>query len=256
MKSLSRITSPTVVTSLTAMNRETSIMNESILVLENVKTPSGYVDYAKGTKNRPVYLKKLGVFASQPLSEGNGKLDSKYVLIFDMLAIDTCTNCSSCKTACYAMKSQRQYPGVYNRRAIWSWMARHDLEGLESILDEQLTKTKLRIVRLHSSGDFINQDYLDMWARLIRKHAHISFYTYTKTSLDFTEISSLPNFNLVKSILPNGNLNFGSLSYIHKMAKKYHATICPYGIKGNTKIKCGKDCTACLRKEHVLFLMH
>jgi len=48
-------------------------------------------------------------------------------------------------------------------------------------------------VRIHSSGDFFNQDYFDMWLELARNNPTINFWAYTK-SLDYwvKRIDSIP----------------------------------------------------------------
>ncbi|MCK5607879.1 hypothetical protein KAR91_38725 [Candidatus Pacearchaeota archaeon] len=230
----------------------------NILILKDMKEGKRKApNYAKKTSTRKHFVPSLGLFASNFLSKGNSKLD-KSMLIFDLLAIETCRNCSTCKASCYAMKSQQQYPGTFNRRSIHTWLVRHDLEYVESRLFAELSTTKRKIVRIHSSGDFDSQAYIDMWTRIIVKFPQIDFYTYTKvnTLFDFSLITRLNNFNMVLSVMPDGSRNYGSMSYILNQQKRFGGFICPSGVPGKGEESCGVTCKACVKQEIVWFKIH
>ena len=235
-----------------SLNPESINMTSTKLILKENKG----CDYTKQTKSRRNYIPALALYCSGPLTKGNTKLD-KSMLIFDLLAVSTCLNCRECKGFCYAMKAQRQYPGTYNRRAILTWLAKYDLITLESMIYSQLMSTTKKIVRIHSSGDFFSQAYVDMWTRIVKRFPGIRFYTYTKVDnlLDLASLKACQNFNCVESMLPDGSINFGSLEYIREKAKQFKAAICPYGISKHA-VHCGKECSACLTKKNVVFLVH
>lgn len=209
------------------------------------------------TKNE--FIQPLNAYASKPMSEGNSKLDAS-ILIFDMLAVDTCLNCATCKDTCYAIKAQRQYINVLMKMSLNTYLARYYLPILHNSLRSQLHNTNKRIVRIHSSGDFINQSYVNMWTELAEEFTHIKFYSYTKVEnlMDFTNFESLPNTNIVRSILPNGKPNYGTLQDMLIMAKELHCPICAYrkGMSQDAMPHCGKNCTACMDHKHVLFIQH
>lgn len=56
-----------------------------------------------------------------------------------------------------------------------------------------------RIVRIHASGDFFNQDYFLAWVRVAKNNPHITFYGYTKV-LKYVEFDKPGNFKLVYSM--------------------------------------------------------
>lgn len=232
--------------------------NDEKLILKDSKAGKrAPVDYSKRTSLRKHLAPSLGVYHSPLISYGNDKL-SKSMGIFDLLAIETCKNCKTCKGSCYAINAQTQYPGTFNRRSIHTWLVRNDLDYVESRLFAELSVTKRKIVRIHSSGDFDSQAYIDMWTRLIHKFSHIKFYTYTKvnTLFDFSLINSLPNFNMVLSLMPDGSRNYGSLEYIKAQQKKYGGHICPYGIPGKKEEACGESCTLCVTCPTIWFKIH
>lgn len=230
------------------------------------------------------------VYISNPLTVGNSKL-SKNCLIFDTLAVYTCGNCSQCAARCYAVKAQRQYAGTWDKRACHTYLAAHDLPRLRALLIGQLAGTDKPYCRIHSSGEFFSQAYVDMWADIVRMFPAVRFYFYTKMAglLDFSALICAPNCNMVRSVLPDGSVNFGSYEYVHEKAARFGIPVCPYGaekakakheagilgrLKGligralsrfinrsvkdikNAPVHCGSDCTICMHSPYVLFYEH
>jgi hypothetical protein len=61
----------------------------------------------------------------------------------------------------------------------------------------------VRAVRIHESGDFYNQKYLDKWVEIAKRFPDIIFTAYTKSlHLDFTAAKKLKNFVLFASMDP------------------------------------------------------
>jgi hypothetical protein len=187
------------------------------------------------------------------LGKGNSKL--KNILIFDLPAVKSCLNCSDCKKTCYAMKAQRIYPIVLNFRNENFLMAKTDLNGLGELIRKQLEKSKEKVVRIHSSGDFFSQEYIDFWYNIIKDYTGIKFYAYTKVEklFDFSKIESLENFNLILSTI-DGKLNYGSVKYVNEMKVKYNSFICP--ATNGFNIKCGLNCNYCVSNKNVVFVEH
>lgn len=211
------------------------------------------------TTSKTVYLKPYNCYISRPLTGGNSKLD-KSILIFDLLAIVTCMNCSSCKSTCYALKSQRQYIDTLLKRSVNTYLAKYDIPTLKDIIITQLKRTTKKIIRIHSSGDFLSQTYLDMWTEIASMFPKKRFYSYTKVDhiLDFSAFESLSNVNVVRSLLPDGTKNYGLEEYVKIKARELNAPICPYrkGMDEDTMPHCGKSCNVCLNSPYVLFVQH
>ena len=191
------------------------------------------------------------------LTKGNKKVKA---LLFSLPPITSCLNSKSCASTCYAVKAYKQYPSVRN---LWDDNLRlvtNSLFELYDDLDNQLSKAKDgTIVRIHQSGDFLTQEYINMWVQLISKYNNIIFYGYTKVDkiLDITPLDKLVNCNIIRSMYDN-NRNYGSVSYVHNMAAKYDGTVCPatYGINKDD-VKCGVNCFKCMEKDSkVFFVQH
>ena len=227
-------------------------------MLTNLTMRPSPIDYHQTSDNRPIYIPQLDIYTSKPLACGNSKL-SKNVLIFDLLAIYTCLNCSACAADCYAVKAQKQYPETWNKRWINTWLAAHDPEALMKMFHEQLSKTSKPLVRIHSSGDFISQEYVTLWTIIAKAHPEKTFYTYTKVDglFDFKALETLPNVNIVKSLIGGKHRNFGDMTYCQSLIDTYGAHLCPYGVDQHTKpVHCGTDCTICMHHDKVVFLQH
>jgi hypothetical protein len=239
--------------SVTALNRKQMNITK---FNHNPKT-NGLLDMRILKKGR--YIKNI--IPDQPtitVSLGNGKLD-KSILIFSLPAVDTCPNCDECKYTCYARKSEKLYPTVRPCR-MENWKA-SKLDNFQSRMIKTIQKAVINYgvtaIRIHESGDFYSQDYADKWeyiATTLKGYLDSSliFYAYTKSPY-----RPLKGVNIVESILPCGNINFGTKREVYKLAKQHKAKVCPYGLtpKG-FKLICGKNCKACFTHKYVVFVKH
>ena len=117
----------------------------------------------------------------------------------------TCPAAGTCKKGCYAQA------GTY------AWSTTQDAfeNRLQTILDgtfadkmEREIRTKLKtatrrkqqlVIRIHSSGDFFSQGYVDTWLKLVEYFPTVQFYAYTK-ALPFFKSKVLPtNFVIIYS---------------------------------------------------------
>lgn len=232
----------------------------SVSMLRPVLLPSGkHVNYNVSTPTRKhaVSIDGQTFYVSNPLKNGNGKL-GKNVLVFDLLAVHTCPVCRDCQKACYARMGQVRYPAVFNSRFFNTWLAVYGFDILYRLICEQLKRTKKRVVRIHSSGEFFAQWYVDFWACIAFRFPNIKFYGYTKTRgiFDFSGIDDLPNVNIVDSILEDGSINFGNKAYVAEKQRKYPTIpICPVTEKVQGA-ECMETCHKCLTCKRMLFIEH
>ena len=225
---------------------------------------NGRIEYyvahsARRTNAKCIYVPSLGAYMSAPMAKGNSKLD-KSILIFDLLAVATCRNCKQCAGTCYALKAQRMYANTLLKRSLNTYLAMHDIDFLFECIAEQIKHSRKNVVRIHSSGDFFSQYYIDKWAELIAKFPNVRFYAYTKVDhiFDFSKIEALKNFNLIRSILPDGRKNYGPEEEVNANSKQFGFPVCPYrkNMNVNDMPHCGGSCGICLHSPVVLFVEH
>jgi hypothetical protein len=211
------------------------------------------------------------------LTYGNIKL--KGILVWDLPAVTTCPSCESCKSACYAVKAQLHYPMTMLFR--WTNLLLYlvDPDWLEKRIIEQIVERSRGYdsLRIHASGDFFDQDYIDWWEGIVRylraqtAFGTASIYAYSKAEnlLDLESLRS-QGVNILSSILPGGGINFTpslkpkGLREAREMLSQANeagagAIICPATLSEG--IKCGKkrwggSCTHCLTHRYTVFVRH
>lgn len=167
----------------------------------------------------------------------NGKL--KKQLIFSIPAgKEVCG--MECKH-CYAIKFQRLYPSVlpYRKRM---YDAANKSDFVDTIIEEiKACKKPLVACRIHESGEYYSQEYVDKWTAIALALPNINFYSFTKrlNDFDFTKFKALPNVAVINS-LHTGKLNYDKLTNLGSSIP-----ICP---ATTSHAVCGVDCTYCMYK--------
>lgn len=190
------------------------------------------------------------------LFKGNRKV-AKGVGIFNLPAVNSCLNCGDCMATCYARQAQNQYPSVRAFRNSNYSLAKENTEVLKQLLDEQIKKENIKVIRIHESGDFFSEAYIQMWFSLAIMNPEVRFYAYTKVwdknkfpeiAAGLSAIDELSNVNIIDSYI-NGNRNYGTPEYIKKLKGQYNCYTCP--AKG-----CMSECIYCLENKNVVFEIH
>ena len=161
------------------------------------------------------------------MSKGNKKL--KKTLIFDLPSGHTCPMANECKSyvvmnangktslkdgentifRCFAASQENQYPNVYKARKYNLDLILKSFKGeygfyktyelINASIHKHITKN-INKVRIHSSGDFFNGEYLRAWFAVARLNPQIKFYCYSKSLHLFGINISIPdNFFLTAS---------------------------------------------------------
>jgi hypothetical protein len=205
---------------------------------------------------------------------GNTKL--KGILIWDLPAVTTCPSCEDCTSACYAARAQMLYPLTMAYR--WANLLLYLLapRWLEQrILQQVAHRSKgYTALRIHASGDFFDQDYVDWWEGIVRRIRNQTgftgkIYTYSKAEgvVDLDGLRSV-GVNILTSYLPDGGVNFtrkkGDVAEAKHMlaatrAAGVEAIICPatrYEGKNCGEKRWGGHCTWCLSHRHAIFVRH
>lgn len=149
-------------------------------------------------------------------SFGNSKLAKTDTVSFNIPAFRsadgfaTCPKAGACATLCYARQGYYVMPQVAATREFNLGIVRGDLEKFKTLALEDLKKIKNTSVRVHDSGDFFSQEYLDAWFQIAKSFPEKKFYAYTK-SLHLDRSKSPDNFQIVQSVggLMDAEINTG-----------------------------------------------
>ena len=136
------------------------------------------------------------------ISKGNKKTGK--VLIWSLPAKKTCPGSTEmCRKNCYAKKAEKQFPPVLPCRELNLESTKWDSFEAQMILRiAKMTQRREYLFRIHESGDFYNQDYLDKWKRIAAALPNIKFLAFTKSyHLDFSDTPE--NLRIVVSVFPD-----------------------------------------------------
>ena len=182
------------------------------------------------------------------IQKGNSKLHNMYM--FNLPA--THAICNRICPGCYAAREQTRFPAILTARE--SRYAASTLPTFASTVISEINslRTKPLYFRIHASGEFYSQSYIDSWHTIASAFPSITFYAYTKrlAHFDFSSLNSLPNFVLINS------LHFRGLNYGPASSAPADAFICP----SHSGATCGDSCSYCMTKtaqtNSVWFIKH
>jgi hypothetical protein len=119
-------------------------------------------------------------------SIGNNKKLGKKVATFNLPSKVTCPGrTKECELICYAKKAEQCYKTALDSRK------RNLKESKKKTFVSSALKEleKITMVRVHESGDFYNQEYLDKWKEIWTNCPDTKFLAFTKSfHLDFGEL--------------------------------------------------------------------
>lgn len=147
----------------------------------------------------------------------NKKLKKDHIFKFSLPAILTCPKAGLCKSFCYAQRGCFRFPKPKASQARALELTRTN-DFVSEMISEIKRRRTIRIIRIHDSGDFYNQGYLNKWIDIIQACPDNTFYCYTKSlHLNWSAFDKLPNTKRIQS--------FGGLMDDQIDLSKPHAVI-------------------------------
>lgn len=177
---------------------------------------------------------------------GNRKIPS-HIGIFNLPRLTTCPGATDwCKRYCYARKAEYSYKQVRPYRELNYIISKG--KDFVKLVNQELATCKKKVIRIHESGDFYNQAYLNKWEKIIKANPqiHFTFYTKSYALLDFSRVRRLKNVSAFASVDPTTPVE--NL----KKARRWHkAYILGESTPKDTFVCTGscKSCSYCYQKE-------
>lgn len=164
-------------------------------------------------------------------------------------------------SGCYAKTGRYYCENVVNSMGINTYLVNNHLDFVAACLSAQLETIGRGEIRIHAAGDFKTEkpiEYTKMWHNIASKHNSFRFWTYTKVKGFESLFDDLKNANIVKSIIPNVGINYGTCEYIinaYYTLKELGQSvyICKCGIDKNQHCEL---CGVCATYKYVLFVEH
>lgn len=213
------------------------------------------------------------------LSPGNSKTGKtgkffRSIFVWNLPAVITCPGASTwCLQHCYNADVRENVFPIKTWAQNW-WVVINEPERLlDTILKQLALAERPCAVRLHSSGDFFSEEYIELWIRLIATATDTKFWGYTRSWIkpdlqpSLNRLKSLENMELFASWdasmgekQPEGDWRRAfvytdlSLADAHYRANR-KALICPEQIG---RVPNCASCGFCIRhiNKDVLFYFH
>lgn len=115
-----------------------------------------------------------------------------------------------CESICYANKLEILFPAVRTLLMHnWALLKDADYDTTVALLDEIICEFVAasdkrgadKVFRIHWDGDFFSAEYTAAWMEIVRRHADVQFWVYTREAAFavFIHKTSLPNISLYYS---------------------------------------------------------
>jgi hypothetical protein len=138
-------------------------------------------------------------------SFGNAKLTRTDTISFNLPAFEAadgfrvCPGAGVCRMACYARQGRYMLPNSIAAREVNLDIVRSSLPLFERLAIADLKRIPNDTIRIHDSGDFFSQAYLESWFRICVSFPDKRFYAYTK-SLHLCFDAKPANLRIVQSM--------------------------------------------------------
>ena len=132
------------------------------------------------------------------ISKGNKKMS---FATWSLPAQVTCPNRTElCSKSCYAMKAQRMYSSVRSSRQLNFEDSKSEsfVHDMVAAIAKNPAVKKFGVLRIHESGDFYNQTYLNKWILICKALPSVMFLAFTKSLLDYSDCPD--NMQIVYSV--------------------------------------------------------
>lgn len=181
--------------------------------------------------------------------KNNQKLSKGKIASF---GLPTTTCLFQCKS-CYAQKGRYLYPNVQKHleNNYKASLKADFVEKASKEINDLYQKHGIKYFRLHDSGDFYDESYVDKIYQIFLKNPHVIGYTYSKRFQDpklkkaLLKLRELPNFVLIDSLKFKRLNYFDTLEEAKEFALKNNTFLCPSYDKKTT---CNNPCTYCMTK--------
>lgn len=119
------------------------------------------------------------------LTFGNTKMS---IPLFSLPAIETCIGSTPlCRKYCYAKRPQLMFPALRAKRK--KNLALSKTDKFVDVISKEIASIEfIPFFRIHESGEFYNQEYLNKWFEICKRFPERKFLAFTKAfQLDFSK---------------------------------------------------------------------
>lgn len=185
----------------------------------------------KSKRSDSRYIKTFQTTGNAKLTDYSDETVSYKYAQFNLMAKTTCPYRSKdCEKFCYAKRDERYTNARTNRDSnMQASLSENFVERMIYTIETELSSKRysnsIMIVRIHESGDFYNQKYLNNWIEIFNHfmNSKIIFQFYTKSFKFFLDLD-YQHIDILKKAMEKGIVS-GSLSSDISTTKEQHERI-------------------------------
>ena len=174
---------------------------------------------------------------------GNSKLGEGNMLIFNLPPIRTCRPTKWCMQNCYGMKANHTFSNVIKSNETRYQMSLRD-DFVANAMTELDKYKNVMYIRIHSTGDYYSQLYVEKWAEIVKTFPDKKFLSFTKRYdlvKPLRKLAGLSNMSMFES-MDESKQRARTMFKIARVKPEHHVTNekefeCPGGCPD-----CGYEC--------------
>ena len=155
--------------------------------------------YSELCPQKPQDNRLSGLETGNKKTGKSGRIYDK-ILVWNIPPRITCPGVSDwCSTHCYNADARKDVYTI-DRWCENLWDFHFRLPELKDKIENQINETTGRCaVRLHSSGDFFSEEYIDFWKEIILEFPKVSFWGYARCFTDVQTATARELFDVASS---------------------------------------------------------
>jgi len=135
--------------------------------------------------------------------KNTSKIINKRVFNFGITAYKSitgkiiCPFADKCVKYCYAQKGAYSWSNVKP-----AFEKRYEItkqDNFIELMNKEIKRKKVDFLRVHDSGDFYSNAYIQKWFKIANQNPNVNFYAYTKSIPLFKGLSIPENFDIIFS---------------------------------------------------------
>ena len=135
--------------------------------------------------------------------KSTSKIINKRVFNFGITAYKSitgkiiCPFADKCVEYCYAQKGAYSWSNVKP-----AFEKRYEItkqDNFIELMNKEIKRKKVDFLRVHDSGDFYSNSYIQKWFKIANQNPNVNFYAYTKSIPLFKGLAIPENFDIIFS---------------------------------------------------------
>ncbi len=192
---------------------------------------------------------------------GTNNSKGQTALVWNLPPVVTCPGATNCANYCYNADTRNDIFPIERWCSNLYWVRDRQEDAIKKI-NAQIRSVTQPVIRLHSSGDFFSNDYIEMWKKIATENREAIFWGYTRSWRIPELINSLEQLRLENNVWLYASLEENDIppkgwAFCKVGTKEYHEGLfnCPEQYLGGPNCL---SCGVCFSDDikNIYFVMH